>query len=83
MAETTIRPLESQDLPDAAQLNRFRAALAAGRPIPDRTLALLREAIQPSKSVADLIFRKSRSDQLIAQCFLVACVGELTGLVVL
>jgi len=41
--EETTWLLWHGDLPDAAQLNRFRAALAAGRAIPDRTLSLLRD----------------------------------------
>src|SRR4029078_9539909 len=41
--EETTWLLWHGDLPDAAQLNRFRAALAAGRPIPDRARAWRRD----------------------------------------
>src|SRR4029079_5843249 len=42
-------------LRDAAQRNRFRAALVAGRPIPDRTLALLRDCGQQGVDAMDAL----------------------------
>jgi len=53
--EETTWLLWHGDLPDAAQLNRFRAALAAGRPIPDRTLALLRDCGQQGVDAMDAL----------------------------
>lgn len=53
--EETTWLLWHGDLPDAAQLNRFRAALAADRPIPDRTLALLRDCGQQGVDAMDAL----------------------------